>query len=82
MNESEKLMYLLQYTMGDTKKMIECCAVMDPSKGYLAARKLLKECFGHPYTIAAKFVGEITEGPEIKPSNCSELLAFANQLKN
>ena len=41
---------LLQYTMGDAKT-IECCEVMDPSKGYMAARKLLKECFGHLYTI-------------------------------
>ena len=63
MNESEKLLYLLQYTTGDAKKMIECCVVMDPSNGYMAARKLLKERFGHPYTIAAKFVGKITEGP-------------------
>ena len=62
MNESEKLLYLLQYTTGDAK-MIECCVVMDPSNGYMAARKLLKESFAHPYTIAAKFVGEITEGP-------------------
>ena len=27
------------------------------------ARKLLKERFGHPYTITAMFVGEITKGP-------------------
>ena len=56
MNESDKLMYLLQYTTGDVKKTIECCVVMDPSKGYMAARKLLKERFGIQYTIAAKFV--------------------------
>ena len=54
MNESEKLMYLLQYTMGDAKKTIECCVVLHLSKGiYMDARKLLKERFGHPYTIAA-----------------------------
>ena len=82
MNESEKLMYLLQYTTGDAKKTIECCVVMDPSKGYMAARKLLRERFGHPYTIAVKFVGEITEGPQIKPSDRSGLLEFADKLKN
>ena len=57
MSESDKLMYLLQYTKGDVRKTIECCIVMDPSKGYMAVRKLLQEHFGHPYTIAAKFVG-------------------------
>ena len=54
----------------------------DPSKGYLAKRKLLKERRGLRYTIAAKFVGEITKGPQIKPSDRSGLLAFADQLKN
>ena len=82
MNESEKLMYLLQYTTGDAKKTIECCVVMDTSKGYMAARKLLRERFGHPYTIAAKFFGEITDGPQIKPSDRSGLLEFADKLKN
>jgi len=55
---------------------------MDPSMGYMAARKLLKERFGHPYTIAAKFVSEITEGPQIKPSDRLGLLEFADKLKN
>ena len=45
-------------------------------------RKLLQEPFGHPYTIAVKFVGEITEGPQIKPSDRSGLLEFADRLKN
>ena len=82
MSESEKLMYLLQYTTGDAKKTIECCVVMNTSKGYMAARKLLQERFGHPYTIASKFVGEITEGPQIKPSDRTGLLEFADRLKN
>ena len=56
--------------------------VMDPSKGYMAARKLLQERFGHPYTIAAKFVSEITEGPQIMLCDCSGLLEFADRLKN
>ena len=85
-SESEKLMYLLQYTSGDARKTIECCVVMDPTKGCDAARKLLKERVGlHGafwYTIAAKFVEEITEGPQLRPSDRSGFLAFADQLKN
>ncbi len=81
-SESEKLMYLLQNTTGEAKKTVDCCVVMDPSKGYHSARELLKERFDHAYTIAAKFVSEITEGPPIKASDRSGLLAFANQLKN
>ena len=76
MNESKKRMYLPQYTT------IDCCVVMNPSKGHMPARRLLKERFAHPYTIAAKFVSEITEGPQIKPSDLSGLLEFADKLKN
>ena len=48
----------------------------------MTAKKLLKERFGHPYTITPEFVGEITEGPQIKPSDRSGLLEFADKLKN
>ena len=81
-SESEKFMYLMQYTMGNAEKTIECCMEMDPSKGYVAARKLLQECFGHPKRIAAKFGGEITEGPQIRQSKSSGLIELADQLRN
>lgn len=48
--------------MGDVKKMIECCVVMDFLKGYMVVRKLFWECFGYLYMIVVKFVGEIIEG--------------------
>ena len=43
--ESEKLMYLLQYTSGVAKETIKCCLVMDSSLGYRKARELLEERF-------------------------------------
>ena len=46
-SESEKLMYLLQYTSGVAKDTIKCCLVMDSSLGYRKARELLEELFGH-----------------------------------
>ena len=48
---------------------------MDPTRGYEAARKLLNEHFDNQYTIAATFIEEITEGPQIRPSDRSGLLA-------
>jgi len=81
-SESEKLMYLLQYTSGVAKDTIKCCLVMDSSLGYQMARKLLEERFGHPFTIASKYVTKLTEGPQIKPSDRTGLLAFADQLKD
>ena len=80
--ENEKLMYLLQYTSGVVKDTIKCCLVMDSSLGYQKARNLLEERFGHPFTIASKYVTKLTEGPPLKPTDRSGLLAFADQLKD
>ena len=44
-SESEKLMYLLQFTAGVAKDTIKCCLYRDPSLGYQTARKLLEERF-------------------------------------
>ena len=81
-SESEKLMYLHQYTSGVAKDTIKCCLVMDSSLGYLKARKLLEERFGHPFTIASKYVTKLTEGPPLKPWDRAGLLAFADRLKD
>ena len=82
-NESEKLMYLIQYTSGEAKTTIKSCLVMDSSVEYhKTARKLLEERFGHPFTIASTYVAKLTEGPPLKPSDRTGLLAFADQLKD
>ena len=44
-SESERLMYLLQFTAGVAKDTIKCCLYRDPSLGYQTARKLLEERF-------------------------------------
>ena len=80
--ESEKLMYLLQYTSGVAKETIKCCLVMDSSLGYRKARELLEERFGHPFTIASKYVSKLTQGPPLKPWDRTGLLAFADRLKD
>jgi len=79
-SDSERLIYLLQYTSGDAKRVIKGCSMMNPAKGYQTARKLLKELFGHPYVIAAKCVNKLTDGPAIKPSDRVGLLNFADEL--
>ena len=81
-SESEKLMYLLQYTSGVAKETIKCCLVMDSSLGYRKARELLEERFGHPFTIASKYVTKLTQGPPLKPWDRAGLLAFADRLKD
>ncbi|PFX17886.1 hypothetical protein AWC38_SpisGene17772 [Stylophora pistillata] len=81
-SESEKLMYLPQYISGAANDIIKCCLVMDPSLGYQRARELLQERFGHPFTIASKYVTRLTEGPPLKPGDRAGLLAFADKLKD
>ena len=52
------------------------------SVGYNVAKKLLKERFGYPYTIATSFVKSVTDGASIKPADGVELLAFPDQLRD
>ena len=74
----------MQYCTGDAKKVIRSCVTMEPSAGYQAARKLMKERFGHPYTIAAAHVrtGTGTEGAPLMASDHAGLLALSDQLKD
>ena len=81
-SESEKLMYLFQYTSGVAKETIKCCLYKDPSLGYQTARRVLEERFGHPFRIALQYVTKLTEGPLLKPSDRTGLLAFADQLRD
>ena len=81
-SESEKLMYLFQYTLGVAKETIKCCLYKDPSLGYQTARRVLEERFGHPFRIALQYVTKLTEGPLLKPSDRTGLLAFADQLRD
>ena len=78
-SESEKLIYLLQYTSGAAKDTIKCCLVMDPSIGYQRARMLLEERFGQPFTIAYEHVTKLTHGPPLRATDRKGLLAFADQ---
>ncbi|XP_068759642.1 uncharacterized protein [Montipora capricornis] len=81
-SESEKLMYLLQYSSGAAKDTIKCCLVMDPSIGYQRARMLLEERFGQPFTIAYEHVTKLTHGRPLRATDRKGLLAFADQLKS
>ena len=81
-SESEKLMYLPQYTSCVAKDTIKCCWNKDPSLEYQTTRKLREERFGHPFRIASQYVTKLTEGPPLKPSDRTGLLAFADQLKD
>jgi len=80
--DSHKLTRLLKYCVGKARKVIECCAVMEPSEGYERALKLLKERFGDKYKLAEAWVGKVANGPPIGPREKEKLQDFADDLNN
>jgi len=81
-DESEKLNYLLQYCTGKAKEVVRNCVVMEPSLGYVTARKLLQERFGEPYAIASAHIEQVSKGPPLRASDREGLLNFADKLKD
>lgn len=41
-----RLYYLVQYTSGEVKELMQSCSSMDPEEGYKTARTLLKVRYG------------------------------------
>ncbi|XP_064639787.1 uncharacterized protein LOC135495255 [Lineus longissimus] len=80
--DNAKLNRLLQYCKGKALTVIECCAMMDPSRGYVKARSLLQERFGSNYVIAEAWISKVTEGPVIKPSDHRGLQDYADELQS
>ena len=80
-DENARLTFLLQYGIGHANA-IKSCVTMDPASGCRAARKVLKERFGHPFKIATSHVNQATRGPPVKPSDRKGLQTFADQLKD
>ncbi|XP_038060478.1 uncharacterized protein LOC119731375 [Patiria miniata] len=81
LEDSAKLIRLLQYCTGKAKKVIQCCSVMQPLEGYKRAKALLKERFGNNYTIAEAWVNKLTEGSSISPHDKKALREYADDLK-
>ena len=50
--DADKLNILLEYCTGEAEKVVRPCAIMDLTKGYKTARKLLKKRFGDDYVIS------------------------------
>jgi len=77
-----RLTRLLQYCTGKAKKVVECCAVMQPSEGYAKAGALLKERFGDNYVIAEAWVKRVTEGKMLSPHDREGLQEYADDLRS
>jgi hypothetical protein len=79
-DDSAKLTRLIHYCTGKARKVVECCAVMDPSVGYARAKGLLKDRFGDNFMIAEAWINKITENKMIKAADRLQLQEFADDL--
>ena len=78
-DENEKLTYLVQYCIGEARRVIKSCVTMHPLVDYKTALQLLKHRFGHPYMIASSFLKSVTEGAPIKPTGT---IGYMDEIKS
>ena len=77
--DGAKLDWLIQYTTGRVKKLLQCCLSKTPTEGYILARKLLRERFGNPDHITRAWIDKILNRPKVFGS--SQLLEYADDLR-
>jgi len=80
--DGHKLARLFRYCTGKARKVIESCAVMEPSEGYTKAMKLLRERFGDKYKLSEAWIAKVTNGPLIGSRDGEKLQEFADDLTN
>lgn len=79
-SDGVKLNRLLEYCTGKAAQVVKPCIMMNASKGYLHARKLLKERFGNNYMISEAWIKKITEGTSIRPNNAQAIRDLADDV--
>jgi hypothetical protein len=72
-SSSSRLHFLVQYTSGNVKELMQSCLAMDPVVGYQEAIKLLKKRYGQDYRIATAYVERITQGSAIRSEDSNSL---------
>ena len=77
-----RLHYLVQYTRGDVHDTLKSCLGMEPERGYIEARRLLKERYGQGYKIATALVERLINGPPIRNEDCNALQKLSVALTN
>ena len=81
-DDAAKLMRLINFCSGKARKVIEYCAVMQPSEGFARAKALLKQRFGNDYLIAEAWIRKVTSGKPIGPNDRERLQDLADNLSS
>ena len=74
---NSRLYYLVQYTSGEVKELMQSCLSMDPEEGYKTARALFKVRYGQSYKIATALIDQVTKSPQIKPDDGPALQRYS-----
>ena len=62
----ERLIRLLKYTSGETKKLINHCIQLSSNECFKYAEYLLEKVYENPHKILASYRKEIKQWPQIK----------------
>ena len=73
--DQAKLTRLLQYTTGDARNAIECCALIGGVQGYVEARRILKERFGDSYIISTALINKLKQNIDVRTPSALRTLA-------
>ncbi|XP_055520958.1 uncharacterized protein LOC129715113 [Leucoraja erinacea] len=75
--EKERLRFLVKYTQGKVKGLVESCQIEPDNQGYKKARRLLKERFGDEQRIVNAYIEKAHDWKEIKPEDVDKLSEYA-----
>ena len=75
-----KLTRLLQYTTGQARAAIDCCALIGGTEGYKEARRVLQERFGNPYIITTALLEKLKEHKDVRDP--AALRSLADELNS
>lgn len=72
-SDSDKLIYLEQFTSGKAKKLVQSCAHFDVSVAFIKAKALLIQEYGNEFRISSSYIEKLDEWPIIRPENVEDL---------
>lgn len=77
----DRLYFLEQYTRGQPKELIKTCLHMDPARGYIRAKALLKKHFGNEFKISNAYIDKALSWPAVKAEDPKALQSFGLYLR-
>lgn len=75
-NNSARLYYLEQCTMGPPRELVQSCQYIDPNRGYVRAKVLLQEHFGNEQKVASAYMNKALSWPQIKTEDVDALQEY------